>query len=119
MNIHERIVELRHTLQLTQPVFAEKICISKGYIASIELGNQQVNERIIRLITTSFGVNETWLKTGKGPMFQNTQNHKIEEIIQLFKKLNPFFQDYFLSQLRQIYEYEQQKDKDTIVPPPY
>jgi transcriptional regulator with XRE-family HTH domain len=113
MNINERIMELRHTLHLTQPVFAKKICISKGYIASIELGNQQVNDRIIRLISTSFGVNEKWLKSGEEPMFQNVQNHKIEEIIQIFKKLNPFFQGYFLHQMQQIYEYEQNNGQTT------
>jgi transcriptional regulator with XRE-family HTH domain len=111
MGINERIVELRHALHMTQPVFAERICISKGYIASIELGNKKVNERIIRLISITFGVNEQWLKTGEGPMFYDDHNHKIEEIIQIFKKLNPFFQDYFLSQLQQIYEYEQGKGR--------
>jgi transcriptional regulator with XRE-family HTH domain len=111
MSINERIAELRHALHMTQPVFAERICISKGYIASIELGNKKVNERIIRLISTSFGVNEQWLKTGEGPMFHEDQDHKIEEIVQIFRKLNPFFQDYFLSQLQQIYAYEQEKGK--------
>jgi transcriptional regulator with XRE-family HTH domain len=110
MGINERIAELRHALHMTQPVFAERICISKGYIASIELGNKKVNERIIRLISTSFGVNEQWLKTGEGPMFYDDQDHKIEEILQIFRKLNPFFQDYFLNQLQQIYAYEREKE---------
>jgi transcriptional regulator with XRE-family HTH domain len=112
MNINERIVELRHALHMTQPVFAERICISKGYIASIELGNKKVNERIIRLISTGFGVNERWLKTGEGPMFDEDQDHKIEEILQIFKKLDPFFQDLFLHQLRQIYAYVRKKEAD-------
>jgi transcriptional regulator with XRE-family HTH domain len=106
MSVNERIVELRHTLSLTQPVFAEKICISKGYIANIERGEKRVNDRIIKLICTTFNVNDDWLKTGKEPMFYDTPAHKIDEIVRIFKKLNPFFQDYFLNQLRQIYEYE-------------
>jgi transcriptional regulator with XRE-family HTH domain len=116
MGINERIAELRHALHMTQPVFAERICISKGYIASIELGNKKVNERILRLMSTGFGVNERWLKTGEGPMFYDDQNHKIEEILQIFKKLNPFFQDFFLNQLRQIYIYEQKKEKAAVIP---
>jgi transcriptional regulator with XRE-family HTH domain len=104
--INKRIVELRHALKLSQPVFAEKICISRGYIAHLELGHQPVNERIIKLICTTFGVNPIWLKTGEGLMFHDASNGKIDEIVAIFKQLDPFFQDYFLNQLRQIYEYE-------------
>jgi transcriptional regulator with XRE-family HTH domain len=93
-------------LNLSQPVFAEKISISKGYIGHLELGHKTINERIIRLICTTFGVNPVWLKTGQGSMFHETSSEKIEEIIGIFKQLHPFFQDYFLSQLRQIYEFE-------------
>jgi hypothetical protein len=65
-----------------------------------------INERIIRLICTTFGVNPVWLKTGQGPMFFNTPSEKIDEIIAIFQQLHPFFQDFFLNQLRQIYEFE-------------
>jgi transcriptional regulator with XRE-family HTH domain len=104
--IHKRVVELRHALNLSQPVFAEKISISKGYIGHLELGNKPINERIIRLICTTFGVNPVWLKTGRGPMFFDTPSEKIDEIVAIFKQLHPFFQDFFLNQLRQIYEFE-------------
>jgi transcriptional regulator with XRE-family HTH domain len=104
--IHKRVVELRHALNLSQPVFAEKISISPGYIGHLELGNKPINERIIRLICTTFGVNPVWLKTGQGPMFHENSNEKIEEFVTIFKQLHPFFQDFFLNQLRQIYEFE-------------
>jgi transcriptional regulator with XRE-family HTH domain len=109
MTINERIVKVRRDLKLTQPVFAEKICISKGYIANLELGQKEVNDRIVRLISTAFGVNEQWLRTGEGAMFHDPQNHKVEEIIRIFKNLNPFFQDFFLDELRKIYDYERGK----------
>jgi hypothetical protein len=34
-------------------------------------GHRTANDRIIRLIRLTFGVNETWLKTGKGEMFHS------------------------------------------------
>jgi transcriptional regulator with XRE-family HTH domain len=117
MEIYERIIELRRALNLTQSVFAEKTCISKGYLANIETGTKRVNDRIVRLIGTTFGVNEQWLLSGEGPMFHNAENHKISEIVRMFRELNPFFQDYFLSQLEQIYEYEKKKRQPTIPPP--
>jgi transcriptional regulator with XRE-family HTH domain len=104
--IHKRVVALRHALNLSQPIFAEKISISKGYIGHLELGQKTINERIIRLICTTFGVNPVWLKTGQGPMFFDTPSEKIDEIVAIFKQLHPFFQDFFLAQLRQIYEFE-------------
>lgn len=110
METYKRIIELRRVLNLTQSVFAEKICISKGYIANIETGTKRVNDRIVRLIGTTFGVNERWLLSGEGPMFQSAENHKVSEIVRIFKELNPFFQDYFLNQLEQIYEYEKKRD---------
>jgi transcriptional regulator with XRE-family HTH domain len=104
--IPERIVKLRHALNLTQSAFADKIYISKSYIASLELGNRRVNTRIIKLICSTFGVREDWLQNGEGPMFADRTSVQIEEIIRLFGKLNPFFQGFFLDQLRRIYEYE-------------
>jgi transcriptional regulator with XRE-family HTH domain len=111
MSVSKRIFELRHALNLTQPKFAEKICISKGYIASLELGKKTVNDRIIRLICTAFNVSETWLRTGEGAMFLDPQTRKVEEIVKIFRNLNPFFQDYFLFQMQQIYEYEKAQGK--------
>ncbi|MDR1230678.1 MAG: helix-turn-helix domain-containing protein [Spirochaetaceae bacterium] len=114
MEVYERIIELRRALNLTQSVFAEKICISKGYLVNIETGTKCVNDRIIRLIGTTFGASEQWLLSGEGAMFHNTENHKISEIVRMFKDLNPFFQDYFLNQLKQIYEYEK-KTRQTAI----
>jgi transcriptional regulator with XRE-family HTH domain len=101
-SVSERIKEVRHVLKLSQVKFSEAIYISNGYLAEIELGNRRVNERIIQLITTTFGVNKEWLKTGQGNMFISTPDEKCERIAALFKELNPEFQDYVLSQMDQL-----------------
>jgi transcriptional regulator with XRE-family HTH domain len=91
---------------MTQPVFAEKIAISKGYIAALELGKKPVNDRIIKLICSTFKVNEDWLRNGIEPMYLKGQDTKVEDAMSLFIKLNTFFQDYFISEMKKIYEYE-------------
>jgi transcriptional regulator with XRE-family HTH domain len=101
-SVGERIKEIRHVLKLSQIKFSEAIYISNGYLAEIELGNRRVNERIIQLIVTTFGVNKKWLKTGQGKMFISTPDEKSERIATLFKELNPEFQDYVLSQIDQL-----------------
>jgi transcriptional regulator with XRE-family HTH domain len=109
MTIHKRIILLRHTEKLTQPVFAEKISISKGYIAALELGKKPVNDRIVKLICSTFRVNEDWLRNGAEPMYLKGHEEKVEDAMSLFRRLNSFFQDYFISEMQKIYEYERER----------
>jgi transcriptional regulator with XRE-family HTH domain len=109
-----RIVLLRHSLKLTQVEFAEKILISNGMIASIELGKRKINERLLRLIKITFGADENWLRSGEGPMFQKDipSDYKISEALEIFRKLSPFFRDMVLEQLRRLLEYEAEGRKN-------
>jgi transcriptional regulator with XRE-family HTH domain len=108
-SVNRRISLLRHSLKLTQVEFAQKILISNGFIAGIELGKRKVNDRLIRLIKITFGVNETWLRTGEGPLFERekTPDYKISDALELFKKLSPALQDIVLEHLHKLLEYEQ------------
>ncbi|MDR0527660.1 MAG: XRE family transcriptional regulator, partial [Spirochaetaceae bacterium] len=62
-------------------------------------------------IVTTFGVNETWLRTGIGQLFEKdcTPDYKIAETVAIFKQLNPFFQDFILMQLRKLLDCEETK----------
>ncbi|MDR2569380.1 MAG: hypothetical protein LBD23_03650 [Oscillospiraceae bacterium] len=46
-----------------------------------------------------FGIDEHWLKTGDGSMFDNETDTKAIKVSVLFKLLNPRFQDFVLNQL--------------------
>jgi transcriptional regulator with XRE-family HTH domain len=104
----QRIVFLRRFLRLTQVEFAKKIVVSNGMIAAIELGKRKVNERLLRLIKITFAVNENWLRTGEGDMFEKntTPDYKIIEVLENFKKLSPRLQDLVLEHLHKLTEYE-------------
>ena len=104
MSINQRIKEIRQTLELPQKKFAERIAISTGYMAEIELGNRNVTERIIRLISMEFGVDEYWLRTGERSMFNKETDTKITKVMALFKMLNPRFQDFALFHLNELVE---------------
>ncbi|MDR2922274.1 MAG: helix-turn-helix domain-containing protein [Treponema sp.] len=108
MSINQRIVLFRHELKMTQKDFAKKICISTSFQASIEIEQKKVLDRHIKLIVSAFGVNEAWLRTGEGEMFEKdvTPDYKITETVELFKQLNPFFQDFIMDQLYKLLEYE-------------
>ncbi|MDR1286952.1 MAG: helix-turn-helix domain-containing protein, partial [Treponema sp.] len=103
-SVNRRISLLRHSLKLTQIEFAQTILISNGFIAGIELGKRKVNDRLMRLIKITFGVNENWLRTGEGPMFEmeKTPDYKISGALELFEKLSPALQDLVLEHLHNL-----------------
>ncbi|GHV74056.1 hypothetical protein AGMMS49940_13580 [Spirochaetia bacterium] len=111
--INGRIVTLRHALSLTQIEFAQKVLISNGFMAQLELGQRKVNDRLIKLINSTFGVNDGWLRTGEGEIFRKdmTPDYKMDEVEAIFKQLNPYFQDFILDQLRKLLEYETKIEK--------
>jgi hypothetical protein len=47
-----------------------------------------------------------WLETGEGEMFYEDMEKEIEEIISLYKRLNPFFRKFIIRQLRELIEYK-------------
>jgi len=100
----ERIKQVRQTLGLTQGKFADRIAISISYLAGMELGDKKINDRTILLISMEFGVNEHWLRTGEGSMYDETANVNIAKVTSLFKSLTPEYQECALIQLNSLAE---------------
>ena len=64
------------------------------------------------MICFTYGVNEKWLKTGKGAMFEEGRDFKLEEVISNFKKLDELLQDYVLKQIRLALEYQEKANSE-------
>lgn len=111
MSINQRIKQIRHELNLSQAKFAKELSISNSYIAGIELENRNVNDRILKLVCMTFNVNEDWLRTGNGDMFNRELNHMAELALSKFKDLTPEFQDYIVKQISLLLEM-QMKDQE-------
>ena len=103
-NLGERLIELRSTIGLTQEEFARKIRISKGYMTSLERSHRELNDRLIKLISDTFGANEQWFKTGKGKMFSDPKDVSLEEVIGLYNQLHPKLQKLVIEQLKVLLE---------------
>jgi len=110
--ISRRIGEIRKTLGLTQQKFAKDLKISRAFASALELNTRTIHERIIKMICFTYGVNENWLKTGKGEMFEKGRDYKLEEVIANFKKLDEHLQDYVLKQIRLALEYQENTKKE-------
>lgn len=65
----DRFKELRKELNVTQQEFADKLKISRNFVAQIEMGSKVPSDRTIDDVCREFNVNEEWLRTGKGSMF--------------------------------------------------
>jgi len=111
MTTGERIRQLRQTINLTQTKFAERIGISASYVAEIELGNKPANDRTMRLISMEYNVDEHWLRTGEGRMYDENADINIVKITSLFKSLSPQFQECALIQLGALAELYKRNQK--------
>ena len=73
MSLGRRIKELRETLGLTQPAFAERIGVTKRAVQEWEAGRRSPSEPVLRQIEQTFNVNPEWLREGKGEMFKKEE----------------------------------------------
>lgn len=93
--MHERIKEIRKALNLNQVDFAEKIGLSQSSLGMIEVGKRTFSEKHIKLICTTFNVNENWLRTGDGNMFSSTPYER--QLLNVFDSLTKSSQEYLLA----------------------
>jgi transcriptional regulator with XRE-family HTH domain len=94
-SINDRLKEARLALELSQKAFSKGIFLkSAGYYGDIETHRNEVNERVIELVSSIYGVNKVWLRTGKGRMFDKKIDSRLEEMTVLFNQLNTHFKGY-------------------------
>jgi transcriptional regulator with XRE-family HTH domain len=76
--LKDRLKKLRKELDLTQQAFADKIGMKQNTIAQYEMGRTTPSDAIIFSICREFGVDENWLRTGEGKMFEElTDQQKV------------------------------------------
>jgi len=99
--INLRIREVRSAVGLSQVKFSSILALSDSYIAGIETGRIPVNERLIRLVSTSFNVNETWLRYGEGDMFLEAipEDGRFRNLVSMVRGLPPKYQDFLFGVL--------------------
>lgn len=83
MTNNQRVKEIRTTLGMTLESFGAKLNVTKVAISNIEKEKNNLSERMIIDICREFNVNETWLRTGNGEMFEQ---RPIEQEIALFAR---------------------------------
>lgn len=80
MTIKDRLKALRKALNLTQQEFSNKVGITRGAIAKIEIGDNPLTEQMMRTICALFKVNYFWLRDGEGEMFEGIPESLLEQL---------------------------------------
>jgi transcriptional regulator with XRE-family HTH domain len=102
--MNKRIKEVRKSLEMNQSQFAAQIGMAQSGYSQIETGENTLTEQNIKLICLIFGVNESWLRGGKGEMFDPVSRPKNEEekkLIEMFRRLSPEMRAFVLRKIRE------------------
>jgi transcriptional regulator with XRE-family HTH domain len=114
MNVNQRIKEARKVLKMSQIDFAKAMCLSNSYLADIENDSRKANDRIIKLVSLIFGINENWLKNGDGEMFYKTSDEKIARLVSIFNELPADFQDFVLIHIERLLELRKKQENSPL-----
>lgn len=97
--MNERIKELRTTLGLSAEKFGGRIGVTRSAISKMELGVSNVSEQSVLSICREFNVNEEWLRSGTGKMFNDmSQDEELAYIVgQALPTAPDFVKDTFIS----------------------
>jgi len=108
MNTLDRIRLVRKTLGLKQGVFAGRIGLTQTALSMIELGKTALTDKNIKLICTTFAVDEQWLRNGTGEMFGPTSPYE-KELLAVFGKLTADTQEFILEMAQNLLKRQEKR----------
>ena len=101
--LNERVRHLRKdVLDMSQRQFADALGMAQTSISALESPGGGVSERFIKTVCTMFNVNENWLRTGEGPIYNEGEAFSLDrwakehgatelelEIVKVYFELDP------------------------------
>jgi transcriptional regulator with XRE-family HTH domain len=103
--MRDRMREVRKALGLNQADFAKQIGLTQTSLSMLEMGNNAITDKNVKLICVTFGVNEHWLRTGEGQMFNASPYMK--EVSDIMGNLMPETQQCLLLIARELLDAQQ------------
>jgi transcriptional regulator with XRE-family HTH domain len=104
-SIGDRLIKIRDSLGLTQKSFAKGLYVSQTYYSNIENGNKKINDRVIALICSQYGVNKEYLLNGKGEVFsKDLPDIHLSQLLEIFNQLEKPFKEYIILQVKHLME---------------
>lgn len=75
----DRVKEIRNAKGLNQTDFAKLLGIGQSTLAMMEVSKRNISARHIKTICSILNVNETWLRTGEGEMFNQPKTFSLDK----------------------------------------
>jgi len=100
MESNTRIKTIRKTLGLNQTDFAKQIGLTQTSLTMIENGKRNLTDKNIKIISSTYNINEQWIRTGEGDIFNSSPYEK--EFLEIFDNLNPITQQYLLKMAKEL-----------------
>lgn len=89
--MNERIKELRKELGLTLEKFGGRLGVGKNAISRIETRKSNVTDQMFKSICREFNVNDDWLRTGEGDMFNLPLDETAYLVADILDTTNPLY----------------------------
>lgn len=100
--MYHRLRTLRKAMGMNQSEFAARLGMSQSSIAMLETEKRKFNEKHLKLVCSTFGVRDQWLRNGEGEMFAASPYES--EFLSIFSELRPETQQYLLAMARELVE---------------
>lgn len=75
--MNNRISAIIEAKGIKKTAFAERLNVSQAFVSQLCSGAKQPSDRTIADICREFNVNEIWLRTGKGEMFNPVSRSEV------------------------------------------
>lgn len=98
--MNERIKELRKALGLTMEKFGKRLGAKKNSVSQWESGVNNLTDQMFKSICREFNVNEEWLRSGEGEMFQIPDDEDAALVSEVLENPDDKFYQMLLNMVR-------------------
>ena len=81
MTENERVRVVRKSEKLTLEEFGKRLGVTRGAVSAIENAVRGLTDQMCRSICREFGVREEWLRTGEGPMREESPSDELDAVL--------------------------------------
>lgn len=122
--MNSRLKQVRVKVNKTQTEFGNLFGVSRDAIASYERGRVIPSDTFIQLLCAKLSIDENWLRTGKGPMYAESESSTLTQVTNLlnlddteqkflaaYLNLPPEVKKHFKNACRQIAEFYESENE--------
>ncbi len=87
----DRLKKIRNNENMTMEEFGNCLGVTKTAISRLEKGERNLTNQMIKSICERFGINEEWLRTGEGEMYNMPEDKTAAVVSELLEESNPVY----------------------------